>query len=275
MAPGVVFIHGMFLNARSWESWEDYFKQRGYGCLSLSWPLHDGDPRELRRNVPPGLGDLSLATVIDELQERLVEYPRAALIGHSVGGLIVQRLLAEGIGSAGVAICPVAPNRMLSFDWGFFRNSAAITNPLKGDAPYPMDADGFYRNFGNAMTRAESDAAFERFAMPDSRNILRDCLGEDGTIDLDRPHAPLLFVAAEQDEITPAELCEKNARAYTDRGSRTDFVKFRNAGHFIYGQRDWEGVADYVERWIHDQLAQESAAPGRAGSNPHTQRDRL
>ena len=147
---------------------------------------------------------------------------------------------------------------MLSLDWGFFRNSLTITNPLKGDEPFPMDADGFYQNFGNTMSRAESDTAFERYGIPESRNVLRDCLGKAGVIDLNVRHVPLLFVAAEKDEIIPPELCEKNARAYTDPSSSADFREFANRGHFICTQPGWKEVAESVEQWIESQFTTQS-----------------
>ena len=53
---------------------------------------------------------------------------------------------------------------------------------------------------------------YEQTATHDSRNVLRDCLGEDGKVDLDLPHVPLLFIAGEKDEIIPYELCEKKPK---------------------------------------------------------------
>ena len=139
---------------------------------------------------------------------------------------------------------------MLSLDWGFFRNSAAITNPLKGDEPFPMDADGFHKNFANTMPREASDEAFRQFGLSESRNVLRDCMGDTGKIDVERPHIPLLFIGAEEDQIIPAPLCERNAKAYTDPGSRADFMQFSNRGHFICGEPRWEEVATYVAEWL-------------------------
>jgi pimeloyl-ACP methyl ester carboxylesterase len=252
MSKTIVFIHGMFLNPKSWRAWQDFFEGRGYETVAPAWPLHDGEPAQLRANLPAGIGTLSLDAVVDAMAAAASRHDDPILVGHSVGGLVVQILASRGIGSAGVPICSVAPNRMLSLDWGFFRNSAAITNPLKGDAPYPMDADGFHQNFANTMTRSESDAAYERFALSESRNVLRDCMGDLGKIDVERPHTPLLFIGAEKDEIVPAALCQRNAKAYTDGDSRADYVEFSGRGHFICGEPGWEEVAGKVADWLQE-----------------------
>jgi pimeloyl-ACP methyl ester carboxylesterase len=251
MSQTIMFVHGMFLNAKSWENWQRYFESEGFECIAPPWPLHEGDPAQIRANPPVGLGKLSLDAVIEKMREAALPHENLILVGHSVGGLIVQKLISEGIGQLGIPICSVAPNRMMTFDWGMLRNVTSIINPLKGDELYPMDADGFYQNFGNTMLRADSDAAFEKYGLSESRNVLRDCLGETGKIDLEQKHPPLLFVGAEQDEIIPPALCQKNAKAYGGDGGRVDFREFKERGHFICGQSGWEEVAAYISAWIH------------------------
>ena len=100
------------------------------------------------------------------------------------------------------------------------------------------------------MSMEETRAAFDQTATHDSRNVLRDCMGPAGKIDVDLPHAPLLFVAGEEDAIIPASLCEKNAGAYTGPGSTADFKAFPGRGHFICGQPGWEEVAHFVLEWV-------------------------
>ena len=248
----LMFIHGMFLNPKSWSPWQSFFEARGYHCVAPPWPLHEGEPASLRANVPAGLGTLHLQSVIDAMERAAAPYEDLTIIGHSVGGLVAQILASRGIGSAAVPICSVAPNRMLSLDWGFFRNSVEITNPLKGDEPFPMDAEGFHKNFGNTMSEADSNAAFEQYAVNDSRNVFRDCMTDIATIDVERPHIPFLFVGAKEDEIVPAHLCERNAKAYTDISSRSDFIEFTDRGHFICGQPGWEEVATYIAHWLEE-----------------------
>jgi pimeloyl-ACP methyl ester carboxylesterase len=257
MSGTVMFIHGMFLNPKSWEPWKSYFGARGYECIAPAWPFHAGEPAQLRTAPPKGLGELQLDVVIDSIMEAAAPYDEdLILIGHSVGGLIVQKLISEGIGRAGVPICSVAPNRMLSLDWGFFKNSAAITNPLKGDAPFPMDADGFHQSFANTLPRAQSDRAFQDYAVHDSRNVLRDCMGDTGKIDLDPAHKPLFFVSADKDQIIPTELCAKNAKAYTDKSSITVYREYKNRSHFICGEPGWEEIASDIVSWLQSPAVQ-------------------
>lgn len=259
----LIFVHGMFQNAKSWDKWVEFFSARGYRCSAPSWPLHEGEPSSLRENPPRGLGELSLDAVIAviEYETRLLHNP--VMIGHSVGGLITQILLNRGLIAAGVAIAPVAPNAMLEFDWDFFRNSAKITNPLKGDQPFMMDRESFRKVFANTLSEDSAAIAFDAFATHDSRNILRDCMGPAGRIDLDETNRPLLLIGAENDRIIPADLVKKNAQAYGETDGGIGYKEFAGRSHFICGEPGWEDVADYAETWL-SQLA----FGGMAGTSP-------
>ena len=251
MNKTIVFIHGMFQNPRSWDRWVAYFQQRGWQCHAPAWPLHEGDPAQLRANPPAGLGDLSLERILQTLEafvETLPEQP--VIVGHSVGGLITQLLVNKGLANLGVCISSVAPNRMLSFDWGFIKNSALINNPLAGNEPFFTDLETFHGAFCNTLTIEETRAPFNETATHDSRNVLRDCLGSHGEVDVERPHAPLLFVSGEEDAIIRFELVEKNAKAYSDPSSIVDVKIFPGRDHFICGEPGWEEVAGYVADWV-------------------------
>jgi pimeloyl-ACP methyl ester carboxylesterase len=251
MKKTIVFIHGMFQNPKSWEKWIAYFTEKGYECIAPAWPLHEGEPTDLRNNPPAGLGDLGLQTIVDEMERIVRALPEPPIvIGHSVGGLIVQLLTQKGLVEIGVPISSVAPNAMLAFDWGFMKNSALITNPLKGNEPFYTDLESFHASFCNIMSMEETEKAYNETATHDSRNVLRDCLGEAGQIDTEMPHAPLLFVAGGEDQIIPYELDRRNAEAYTDEVSIAHFRAFPGRGHWICGQEGWEEVAAYISEWL-------------------------
>lgn len=232
--PRTFFVHGMFQNPKSWEKWVGYFTSRGWECIASAWPLHEGEPRALREDPPADFGELKLSDVILTI-ERLVrtESEKPILIGHSVGGLITQILLNRGLVAAGIAIDSVAPNAMVDLDWGFIKNSAIIANPLKGNDPILMDAKTFYGSFANTLSEEQAAREFETTATPDSRNVLRGCMGPDGRIDVDAAHAPLLLIGGDEDQIVPAHLTEKNFKAYTDGNSVIEFQSFAGRSHYI------------------------------------------
>jgi pimeloyl-ACP methyl ester carboxylesterase len=259
----IVLVHGMFQNPKSWENWVRFFSSRGYNCIAPAWPLHDGEPSVLRANPPAGLGNLHLNAVMAKVQSVTDGLDNPIMIGHSVGGLITQVFLNKGLIAAGVAIDSVAPNKMLDFDWGFFKNTAIIANPLKGDEPILMDEKTFHGSFANSLSQQASDQAFVEFATHDSRNVLRDCLGSDGHVDLDAPHGPLLLIAGDKDKIVPAHLTEKNAKAYEHLGSVTSFKSFEGRSHYICGEPGWEEVAEYAADWLEQQEILETVTVSR------------
>jgi pimeloyl-ACP methyl ester carboxylesterase len=251
MKKTIVFIHGMFQNPKSWDKWITFFNEKGYDCIAPAWPLHEGMPVELRNNPPADLGDLHLQTIVDEMERIVNSLPeKPILIGHSVGGLIVQLLVQKGFAEMGVPIDSVAPNAMLAFDWGFMKNSALIANPFKSNEPFYTDLESFHDSFCNTMSMEETVAAFNKTATHDSRNVLRDCMGEAGQIDTEMPHAPLLFIGGEEDQIIPYELNRRNAEAYIDEISISEFKSFPNRSHWICGQSGWEEVAAYIGEWL-------------------------
>ena len=75
-------------------------------------------------------------------------------------------------------------------------------------------------------------------------------MGSAGHVDLAAPHGPLLLIAGEKDEIIPAHLTEKNAKAYKDKNSVT---AFEGRSHYICGEPGWEEVAQYASDWLERQ----------------------
>ena len=105
MKPKILFIHGMFLTPRSWENWLSYFQVLGFQCEAPAWPFHEGEPARLRANIPAGLGALCLRDLHEHYRQRLTsEVEPPIVIGHSLGGLLAQKFLAEDLVRAAVGI---------------------------------------------------------------------------------------------------------------------------------------------------------------------------
>jgi pimeloyl-ACP methyl ester carboxylesterase len=239
----IVFVHGMFQNPVCWEKWAGVFSAAGYRCHVPAWPLHEGEPAVLRESPPAGLGELTLDEVVARIEAAMAGLERPVMIGHSVGGLVTQIMLARGTIAAGVAVCPVAPNRMVDLDWGFIKNSVTIANPLMGDAPVLMDVATFHGAFANTLDATTAAREFEATATHDSRKVFRGCMGPLGTIDTERAHAPLLLIAGAEDQIIPAHLVEKVRDAWSDEGSVVEYAGYAGRSHYICNEPGWEEVA--------------------------------
>jgi len=248
----IVFVHGMYLNGLSWAPWVERANGRGFDAIAPSWPFHDGGPARLRETLAPGLGRLTFGDVVASLKAVIGGLPeRPLLVGHSIGGLATQKLVADGYARAAVAISSAPPQGVLSLAPDFFRANWPHINPFAGNRPIRMTEPRFHYTFATTMTRAESDAAFDEFVVPESRNVPRSALTAQAHIDFAADHSPLLMLAGDTDHLTPEALVRTNAARYRDP---VEVRTFAGRSHFICNQPGWEEVADASVDFLEQQL---------------------
>jgi 3-oxoadipate enol-lactonase len=85
--PPLVFLHGIGGAARAWRGQLEFFRDR-YRAIAWDMPGYGG-------SAP--LPTVSIAALADALQDFLeqVDATKPILVGHSIGGMIVQQLLAK------------------------------------------------------------------------------------------------------------------------------------------------------------------------------------
>ncbi len=84
----VVFIHGLWLLAGSWERWATLFEEAGYAPVAADWPGDPATVEEARAN-PQALAGNGVAKVADHMAEVIGALnKKPAVVGHSFGGLM-------------------------------------------------------------------------------------------------------------------------------------------------------------------------------------------
>ena len=159
----IVFIHGLFMNPASWENWISFFEEKGYNCHAPAYAFHDGDPTYLRNNINPDLGKMTFGQVVANLAEYIDKLPeKPILIGHSIGGLAVQKLIGMNKGVAGICIDPAPPKGIFSLKWSFLKANLPTINPIKGDSVFLPDIKWFNYAFCNTCLLYTSPSPRDR-----------------------------------------------------------------------------------------------------------------
>ena len=218
----VVFVHGLWLHATSWDPWVALFREAGYEPLAPGWP-GDSDTVEETRRQP----DKIAGKGIDEVGEHYAQIIRGldgrpVVIGHSFGGIIVQRLLGQGLASAAVAIEPAPVKGVLVLPVSSLRvASVALRKPANRNLAVSLTREEFRYGFGNALPAQESDDLYERWAIPSPGKPLFEAAFANFTphsaasVDTrNKTRGPLLITAGGKDHTVPAIISTQTRRLY-------------------------------------------------------------
>ncbi|SDH04956.1 alpha/beta hydrolase [Chitinophaga filiformis] len=249
----VVFITGAFVHHSCWDEWKAYFENKGYRTIAPPWP-HKNASAEVLRNSHPNkdIASNRLAVLTDHYDNIIRQLPeKPILIGHSIGGLIVQLLLQRGLGFSGVAIHSVPPQGIITFKLSFLK---AGLGPLgfftSVRQSFLMSFNQWKYAFTNGMDCDAQKEAYYQFAIPESKLIVRDTITHAARINFENPHAPLLLTSGSDDNTIPASLNYKNYQKYKHSNSITNYKEFKSRNHFVLGQPTWKEDADYILDWL-------------------------
>lgn len=92
----VVFIHGLWLLASSWDRWGVVFEEAGYAPVLAGWP-DDRDTVEEGNEHPEVFAGKTVGQVADHYAEVIGGLEKKpAVIGHSFGGLLTEIVAGRG-----------------------------------------------------------------------------------------------------------------------------------------------------------------------------------
>jgi len=257
MSKTLLMIHGVGCGGEVWDRMKRDFAMAGWTCEAPTlFP-------ELRTqdNPPASLADLTLSDYIDagtttanEIAVRDGEKP--VVIGHSMGGMIAQKLAEQGAVRGAVFLTPAQPKGCTVTDLRVLRTFWSILKVGQKNVPggmFKVGPKGFRWGVLNAVDAARHDEIYER-ALFDSGRVYDD-LANPGPIDEARITVPTLTIGAKKDRATVIKAVRKVGAKYAKAGVPGDYFEYSNHAHWIVDEPGTEQVTADILEWMDSKLS--------------------
>lgn len=254
MEKPVLMIHGVGCGGDAWDVVGSLMKNRGWTPYAPTlFPQF-----RVKENPTGQLSTLSLHDYVEacKLEARAIETSTGeepVLMGHSMGGLIVQKMVEQGIGKAAILVTSAPPIDCAVQDLRVLFTFLNIV--LKGDAKasYKVWKTGFEWGVLNCVPR-ERHAAIYANALYDSGLVYENLAKPNvdvhkvAVIDERRIDCPILTIGGVQDRATVIASVRKIAQKYARIGG--DYREYDGAAHWIVDEpKTPEMVADICD-WL-------------------------
>ena len=230
--PPLLFVHGLGHGAWCWEHWLGAAADAGYSAHAVSLRGHGGSAGRLRT--------ARLGQYVDDVVTTAESLPRPpVLVGHSMGGLVVQRVLARYAAPAAVLVASVSARPAVA-------SLAAVARR------HPVDA---LRIIAGGSLPLRPEYLFEELSPAEARQHIDRCTGESAVAQyqllfhlpartpLGDP--PVLVLATPDDPLIPIRGLRATAARY---GATVE--EFPGMGHDLMLDARWREPFDAMLGWL-------------------------
>lgn len=242
--PVVLMVHGMWCRPHVWDKIRTFFATRGYHVLTPALRHHDCEPGQAPH---PELGHTSLRDYADDLEVLIRSLKeRPFVIGHSMGGTLMQMLAARDLIKAGIGLAPAQCAGPINLDprsmWIFKREFFMSRFWRKPQLP---SFDAMCYGVLNGLPEHDRKPLYDTL-IPDSGRALLEIgywfVDRQRTtwIDPKAVTAPMLFMTGGRDRITPAWVAKRVVANYGDN-VRLEILP--DHAHWLPAEQGWENLA--------------------------------
>ncbi|WP_291995515.1 alpha/beta fold hydrolase [Candidatus Accumulibacter sp. ACC003] len=245
-SPQLLFVHGGYATAGCWDVYFlPYFSRLGFDCRAVDLAGHGAsDGRDRLDSF--GIDDY----VDDVLQVMQGIAGPLMLIGHSMGSLVVERVLEQKPTQAAILMAPVPPGGILGATMNiafrqpsFFGEQARATQDASTATPQTLQTirDVYY----SRETKTDDLIRFGHLFQSESRRAIIDLTMLAMRIGRRRPELPVLVVGGEADAVF-----QPNLLSFTASRWRAEVEVIPGAGHTLMLDAHWQAAAASIADWI-------------------------
>lgn len=231
MSETLVCIHGMWSKPSVWEGFKQQMQDQGHTVHCPALPFHDS--LETQQGI--AIGEISLQNYIDFVVTfvQALDTP-VTLVGHSMGGMIVQSVAQQLSLKNLILLNPAAPAGVFAFrpsvlrlfffhltKWGFWRKPIQLSwKEARWGVFNHVPEEDARRHYADQLPESGRAAAEIAFWFLDRQRTT--------AVDFDQVQCPVLVIGAEHDRIVPASVCRSVARRYAN----ARYQEIKGSGHW-------------------------------------------
>ncbi|MCP5458535.1 MAG: alpha/beta hydrolase, partial [Gammaproteobacteria bacterium] len=196
----------------------------------------------------------SLADYVADLERVVSCFDRPpVLIGHSMGGMIIQKFLEKNDATGVVLMASTPPHGLLASIVGM-----GVSNPLllwqlaliQQLGPGYGQPAILHQALFSKNTPMHSVIDYAHLFGGESVRVSLDMLGLNPLNPAKKPNVPMLVLGAEHDAFFSTGIVHDTARTYG-----VEATTFSDMGHAMMLEREWRTVADRILDWLTGCLA--------------------
>lgn len=274
-SAAILMIHGIGGTSAAFDRLAPAFRDLGWRVETPTFR-----PELRTKDKPPeGITKLTLGDYIDDMAKIAAGLEKETgiapvLLGHSLGGLVVQKLAERGVGRAAVLVTPASPADVM----GKPSLAQAVTfgNVLMASKPETKAHKIWLTGFRwGVLNRVPGDKHIGIFdgTVYDSGLIYQSVArphedpGKFATVDETKIRIPMLVLGAGKDRATPVEGVRGVAAKYARIGAK--YLEYPDNAHWIVDEPGTDKVIADVSAWLAEVGATAQApAPAPAKAAP-------
>ncbi|MEL6857477.1 MAG: alpha/beta fold hydrolase [Pseudomonadota bacterium] len=256
MSKTLLMVHGVGCGGEVWNRIKRDFVMAGWTCET---PTLFPDLRT-KTDPPEMLADLTLSDYVDATGQRVAELTKRdgqppVMLGHSMGGLIAQKLVEAGQVRAGIFLTPAQPKGCTVTDLRVARTFWSILKGGPKNLPgnvFKVGPNGFRWGVLNCVPDARHDEIYAE-ALFDSGRVYQD-LSDPEPIDASKVTVPTLTIGAKKDRATVIKAVRKVGKKYAGAAYPGDYLEYGSHAHWIVDEPGTEQVTADMLEWLDRKL---------------------
>ncbi|PJZ71181.1 hypothetical protein CH373_01295 [Leptospira perolatii] len=243
----VLLVHGMWCTKSHMSRVQTCLENLGYNCHTANLPFHE-------KGEHSQLSNLGISDYVDFLESELdrLQWKSPILLGHSLGGLLVQLLATRINPSALIMLTPVPPLGISGFSWkGTFTVIDILSTPFFWRKTNILGPKKFAYGIYNCLPKEEQELLYKTFVKESGKVAFQTFLPFlDMRLTTRVQHrkikCPVFIASASHDKVTPPKIGKKLSKKF----KVAEYKLYQQCSHWMITEPKIESVLTDADAWL-------------------------